>query len=278
MLNFFRWACLVAAVVLLLAVAGILLSSSQTDNPAYERAKSEDHKQEGDQKYGISLWDKWFPDSISLYTFFLFVFTGVLAYAAIYQFRFLNRAERIATATAQSAKDSADAAKKSADVAMAGQRAVVIPTPYGAPDGEGDKAGWVFGVSWENAGNLSTRKMCNYIDYRFIKGELPPDFQFPDGVQPLARGTMLGPKRSVLGPHVPKEGNINASQIAAIQSGERSLFFFGWAKYFDGFPDTPERVTKFCYQLRVTGNRETPFVFPPCARYNCADEGCAEDQ
>jgi hypothetical protein len=39
---------------------------------------------------------------------------------------------------------------------------------------------------------------------------------------------------------------VRIDQIAAIRSGDQNLYIFGWARYFDGIPRTPERVTKFC--------------------------------
>jgi hypothetical protein len=217
-----------------------------------------------------AFWRAVWREPISLFTFMLAIATIFLGVVAALQ-------TLILLGTDQTAQRAAEAAKKSSDALMAGQRAIVVPTPYWEPDGNPAAGAWVFGVKWENVGNLGTRRMRNYINFQYIGGDLPTDFQFPDDVPPLASGTMLGSKKSILGPHVPKEGNISAQQIGAIQRGERKLFIHGWVKYFDGFPDTPERITKFCFGVRVTGNPDMPFVFPPCYRHNCSDEECEEE-
>ena len=64
------------------------------------------------RKIPKTYWDVWFPEPISLYTFVLVVFTGVLAFGGLYQLRFLRRAEAIAAQSANAAKDSADIANK----------------------------------------------------------------------------------------------------------------------------------------------------------------------
>jgi hypothetical protein len=64
-----------------------------------------------------TLLERWFPDSISVYTLFLVIFTGALAFGAIYQLKLLVRAERIAAETAIATKDAANAATKAAGIA-----------------------------------------------------------------------------------------------------------------------------------------------------------------
>jgi hypothetical protein len=180
--------------------------------------------------------------------------------------------------TSEATRDSVEAAKQAANAAMAGQRAYLSDTAYWAFD-DANPPNANFGVSWANVGNMPTKKMRNYIDYKLLKGELPSDFKFPDDAAPIVSGTLLLPKQQpILGPRIPKDGHIRNSDLLAIQREEISLYIFGWAKYFDGFPNTPERVTKFCYQVVATGNRQQPFVFRPYRLYNCADEGCDEDK
>lgn len=170
----------------------------------------------------------------------------------------------------EAANQSAKAAQQAAEAAMAGQRAYVAAKPYWTPDAR-------FGVIFRNVGNLPTRNLRNYINFVITKGDLPVGFTCPINAKPIAMGTLLVPHDEVWGPHVPRDGNgISQADLAAISKGEKNLYFFGWAKYFDGFPGTPERITEFCYSLRVTGNGEQPFVFTPYSKYNCADEGCAE--
>jgi hypothetical protein len=126
----------------------------------------------------------------------------------------------------------------------------------------------------DNVGNTTTINLRNRIDYVFLPNEMPDDFVFPDDAEPLSSGGMLGPKQWLLGPHIPPDRFVTAAEMVQIQQKQVWLYLFGWVKYNDAFPGTPERVTKFCYFVRVTGNPETPVVFTPYRRHNCADEGC----
>jgi hypothetical protein len=214
--------------------------------------------------------DRTWDNPVAFYTSVLTIFTALLALLSLIQIGFLIR-------MGKTLRSSADAAKQASEAAMAGQRAYVIPEPYFTPDdsrlGQNPRNA-KFGVRWINIGNLPTRNLRNHIDYRIVEGELPSDFEFPDNAPPTVSGTLLVPKQVVFGPHIPRDWDITADQIAAIRSGEQNLYIFGWARYFDGFPGAPERVTKFCYIVRATGNPQKPFVFTPHDRHNCVDEDC----
>jgi hypothetical protein len=133
MLDMFRWAALIAAVVFVLAMAGAILSSQKPVEPSQPQTSENNHKESDAKEKGVALFDRWFPDSTAIFNLFLMLFTGVLAIGGLVQLNLLTRAERIATETAQAAKDSADAAKKSAEVAaqtlIASQRAWISPGP-----------------------------------------------------------------------------------------------------------------------------------------------------
>jgi hypothetical protein len=160
---------------------------------------------------------------------------------------------------------------KAADAAMAGQRAFIAPDPYQTPDTK-------FGVIWSNVGHLPPANLRNHIHYWIGSGDLPSDFRFPDDAEPIVRGTLLVPGQKVFGPHVPTEGAFTEAQVASIRRDEKKLYIFGWAKYRDGFPHSPERVNNFCYRVRPTDNPGHPFVFDSHYRHNCADDDCNENQ
>jgi hypothetical protein len=107
----YRWTALIAAVVCVVAFAGVVVSSRSPTEPN-QLHSAENKAEHNDKKGEKTLWDTWFPDSISVYTLFLVVFTALLAFVGFIQLNALDRAERIATATAQAAKDSADVAKQ----------------------------------------------------------------------------------------------------------------------------------------------------------------------
>jgi len=48
--------------------------------------------------------------------------------------------------------------------------------------------------------------------------------------------------------------------IATGRCGKRFLYLWGWARYSDLLPNTPERITRFCWQIIADGN---PLTFNP---------------
>src|SRR6267378_7695605 len=122
MLKMLRWVALISAVVFVAAMAAAIISSKPPIEPAHQQTAEKYKEEQDNKKNDEALWDRWFPDSISIYTLFLVVFTAVLAFGGLWQLNFLSRAERVAS-------DSANAAKKSADVAsdalVIGNRAFV---------------------------------------------------------------------------------------------------------------------------------------------------------
>jgi len=107
----FRWIAIIAAVVFVLAVAGAILSSQQPSEQSKLQTTENNHKEPSAEKGQTALFDRWFPDSTALFNLFLMIFTGVLAFGGLIQLNLLTRAERIATSTAQAAKQSADVAR-----------------------------------------------------------------------------------------------------------------------------------------------------------------------
>jgi hypothetical protein len=107
----FQWIALIAAIVSIVAFAGSIVSSQQPIEPTQQQAAEKHQEDQHNQKGDKALLDRWFPDSISVYTLFLALVTALLALAAPVQLNLLRRAEGIATTTAEAAKNSADVAK-----------------------------------------------------------------------------------------------------------------------------------------------------------------------
>jgi hypothetical protein len=126
MLDIFRWAALFAAIVLIVAVAGAIVSSPSSQ-PSEQQTAEKNKAENPAEKSNKTLWDRSFPDTISLYTLFLVVFTAVLAAGGLYQLKFLERAEGIAARSAGAAQQAAEAAQSAANTArqtlIASQRA-----------------------------------------------------------------------------------------------------------------------------------------------------------
>jgi hypothetical protein len=108
----FQWIALVAAIVLIMAVAGAIATSLSSFAPSQHQSAEQSREDHHTEKGHTTLWGAWFPDSISIFTFVLVAFTAALAFVGIIQLKYLDRAEIIAANTAQAAKDSADIAGK----------------------------------------------------------------------------------------------------------------------------------------------------------------------
>jgi len=140
---------------------------------------------------------------------------------------------------------------------------------------------WRIRPLWINTGNTPTRKLRVCVKYELRDSPLPTDtFQFT--VDDMADG-LLSPKGEV-------ESNsfdIFGEDLAAVASGTKHFYAWGVARYRDVFPNTPERVTKFCCRANlITGDphvgfdaRANPFhiSFVMDGPHNCADEDCGED-
>ncbi len=216
----------------------------------------------------------------ALGTLVIAIFTIVLALATIELKKLGEKQGTDMQASIAEARRSADAAGKAADAAILGQRAFVQITPTWSTDRNPRETGsplqYNFGTRMDNFGNTAAQNLRNHITFEFFPGAMPDDFQFPDYIKPLTQAGILGPKQMLLGPHIPSDRFVTADEIAQIQAEKIRLYFFGWVRYFDGYPGTPERITKFCYFVRVTGNPDVPVVFIPHSRHNCADDGCNE--
>lgn len=178
------------------------------------------------------------------------------------------------------AKKASEAAGKAAEAAILGQRARIQITPTWetdlSPGASGrdlisPSASFKFGSKMDNVGHLPATNVTNRIDYQISDGDIPDHFAFPDDVPPMTGAGVINTRQSLLGPHVPPDRYISSREMEQIQKDEIKLHLFGWVKYRDGFPDTPERVTRFCYQVRVTRNPNHPVTFIPHPRHNYSD-------
>lgn len=149
---------------------------------------------------------------------------------------------------------------------------------------------WRFRPIWQNSGETATKGMTLYVDCEIRNTPLPVGFDFKRTIMPPGTG-MLGPKSSNMGgaaPHFGITSAITPQDLSDVQNSRKFLYLWGWAKYFDRFPGTPEHITRFCWQIVLTGD---PFGFVPNqnptlagslnfsyiihSEGNCADDECA---
>lgn len=178
----------------------------------------------------------------------------------------------------KSGERQAEITKTMADAAILGPRAIVQVSPMWSTEGDrnGPGANYRFFYKMENFGNTAASNVKNHIGYALLDKEMTDDFVFSDDDAPIATAGALGTRQWLFSPHVPPDKFITASEITKIRQEKLWLYFYGSIRYFDAFPGTPERVTKFCYGVRVTGDDRMPVTFPPHRHHNCADDGCDE--
>ena len=126
---------------------------------------------------------------------------------------------------------------------------------------------WRFRPAWRNSGDTPTKGLTIYTDCELRNSLLPSGYNFNQ--TRLAPGTgMLGPKTQMFGglaPHIPGVG-ITPQDILGIQQERKFLCLWGWARYFDTFPETPEHITRFCWQIVAVGDplHSRPARSPHC--------------
>ena len=231
--------------------------------------------------------------AIAKYTFWLVVFTAVLAFTTVLltiatcglwnyaaeQATDMKNSIAVAKRSADAARVAAIASKIAADATVAGQRAFVFVlqnTYHRQPDGR-----WWFSPVWGNSGVTPTKSLHTHV--RFISREtpLPDDFDFHYASGPEDISTaFLGPHTNIQGARLPL-GGIAASDVIAAQNGAKFLYILGWAKYSDVFPGSKEHITRFCSRIDIIGDPNGPkervsVSFTPHRKNNCADEGCDE--
>ncbi|HVC59220.1 MAG TPA: hypothetical protein VND19_02505 [Acetobacteraceae bacterium] len=206
--------------------------------------------------------------------------TLILAAVALFQLGMFLVQLRYMRAGMNDAMTAAHAAKASADILAAGQRARIQVIPTWETDVPPGQYGYgfvppapqfKFGSRMDNYGQMPAANLKNRIGYYLSASDMPDNFAFDDDVPPMSEAGVLGTKQFLLGPHAPPDRYITAAEMEQMRKEELRLYLFGWVRYFDRFPGTLERVTKFCYRVRVTGNPDIPVVFIPHRQHNYAD-------
>lgn len=117
------------------------------------------------------------------------------------------------------------------------------------PDHTNQNFGWGFAIHWKNSGITPAQFASMLIWVEVVDGALPEDFQFDrtaDDHVPV-----------VFGPNMPVTSAyacVSADDIKKFFAAEKALYLWGWVKYRDVFPASPERQTRFCYRLSVNGD------------------------
>lgn len=176
------------------------------------------------------------------------------------------------------------------DAMIAGERAFVFPMeihPVWEQNTQTGEYWWRFRPTWKNSGDTPTRDMIMHSECELRTAPLPLGFNFDYPTTETGKA-LLPPTTHAwggIGPRFPANA-ISPDDILDIQQGRKLLCFWGWARYHDVFPGTPEHITRFCWYILATGD---PRAFSPTQpagpdrlvfstihhpEGNCADDEC----
>jgi Flp pilus assembly protein TadG len=130
---------------------------------------------------------------------------------------------------------------------------------------------------WENIGNTPTKDMTLYTN------PAKPVSIILDMTMPKTPDISQG----MLAPHTNGMGGssyVTGQDLLNIRDGKLRLYIWGWTRYHDVFPGTPERQTRFCLIVNsVEGDPNVPGESTlggvPCGpfanNYECTDDSCS---
>ena len=221
-------------------------------------------------------------------------FTGLLVLVGaaqaglfLWQLALLRQSALDAKIAAEAAKGSADAAKDSSETSkvwmVASDRAYIHFNgcrwiSHRDPE---NNVFWRIRPTWINSGNTPPRRLHIYAHYEFRDDPLPEDYPFLVEQVPFILTTI--PPKGII-ESAPQD--FYGDQLALITEQKKHLYIWGVARYRDVFPDTLERVTKFCVHAdAIMGNpreywddKDNPVEirFANYHQHNCADEDCEQ--
>jgi hypothetical protein len=289
MLAIFRWAALIAAVFFFVALAGAIISSKSPQSPVPQQAAEKNSEEQADKGSNKAIRDWWFPDSISFYTFFLVIFTVLLAFVGVYQLNLLGRAEQISARSADAAKQAADAARDAVQlsdrIAERQLRAYITMKSTGPLEvvtfGNKDKYGniiWKIRFVARNSGITPASKLEFFYNHSLVPiGDIPesgipdpPDFS-NDGESVTS---VTGAGDDAKGGYLEITGNF----LNDVATWKLKWFAFAVIRYRDVFDK--ERLTQYCVVVSIPSGFDYNSLNAPsftssasaCNKYNGIDE------
>jgi len=141
---------------------------------------------------------------------------------------------------------------------------------------------WRFRPIFKNSGYTPTKDMTFLTECLLCDEPLVPGFSEIKKDLKIGKG-MIPPQSTVDGsgaPDYPSPG-ITPQNLLDVHNGKKHLYLRGWIKYHDIFPNTPQHVTRFFWEIQCGPDpftsipEELAFAFTQFAEGNCADEGCS---
>jgi hypothetical protein len=120
---------------------------------------------------------------------------------------------------------------------------------------------WRFRPLLRNNGDTPTRNMTMFVTCEVRNSEIPIGYPFTHNLQQVARGT-IAPRIDLYGGLTPPPtaAAITPQDIIDAQSARKFIYLWGWVKYCDVFPKTPEHITRYCWRVDPIGD---PLKFVP---------------
>jgi hypothetical protein len=129
---------------------------------------------------------------------------------------------------------------------------------------------WKLRPQWRNTGETGTKQFAAFAHCEIRDTPLPLGYVFNyEGAIPGIG--FIGPKMEHLGGITPVgDLYVTPRDIIESQNGRRFIYLWGWAKYTDVFPNTPEHTTHFCWNITVLGD---PTTFNPRVKEPAPEKG-----
>jgi hypothetical protein len=247
MLRIFQLIAILAVVVLFVATFGVAFySPPYSGKPSEQKTSTEQEPRNQEQEQGITssaFWRFLFPDSISVFTFWLVLATIILAIVAVIQIGFLTRQEQISVKTAQAAKDSADAAKGA--IVLSGKTAerqlrayIGVTTNTRVPNlvvGKKQEAG----IFFTNYGQTPANKTRYWGDVQIREYPLNaplPSLDFRSDILPINPNQKIPIAFETI-------SQLTSEEEAKLRAGTGRFYLYGEIEYFDVFGE--KRITTF---------------------------------
>jgi hypothetical protein len=258
------------------------------------KADAERDAEEGKDKSANDHLVMVFTGLTALFTFALSSIAGFQLWMFYRQLKLMREgaddAKNLAGAAKLNAENSKKAVETMQNVANTQLRAFVFPVSIFSlweQIPETTLYGWRFRPQWQNSGATPTKNLTIHAWGELRDTVLPDDFNFSYATNDIGNG-LIPPRLTLQGGVVPQNLRpvISPQDIIDMQAGTKLLYIWGWARYNDVFPGTPQHITRFCWVITPVGN---PMTFQPNSTNpgeqlnfaylyhqhgNCADEEC----
>jgi hypothetical protein len=179
-----------------------------------------------------------------------------------------------------------DVAEKTGEMAVSTQRAFIsaggnlsFMARVVRPEDKGKVSQLQTLITWENSGSTPTKTGLTVVSFQpWDKEQLPDGFGFPD----------TGPKNPIV---IPPKGTgatgipVPIGYLQDVRDRKNKLFVWGAIVYEDIFPNTPKRLTEFCFKLFDVSSSNPDmsdtktnikWSSDACTQHNCYDENCPD--